>query len=244
MTPYLRNFSILATVSVLANACVIKLVEDDASWEDDTSWEDNDGYDDTSSGSSVGGFGGEAGAGGHGGSTDPGNGGSGEDPYCNDGESDQTAALCDELGVATETCDGFAAPGYAACHRGFEIYEAAHAAELASCLGLIPATDACEIAPIDACVGSMYEQACADDDIDLVCAHQANLRILKSVSERCGIPMDRFHNNIHEYGNTSSASVPIVMQEALEIGRIKPGSTLLLLAAGAGLSYGGAVVRW
>jgi len=169
MTPYLRNFSILATVSVLANACVIKLVEDDASWEDDTSWEDNDGYDDTSSGSSVGGFGGEAGAGGHGGSTDPGNGGSGEDPYCNDGESDQTAALCDELGVATETCDGFAAPGYAACHRGFEIYEAAHAAELASCLGLIPATDACEIAPIDACVGSMYEQACADDDIDLVC---------------------------------------------------------------------------
>ena len=82
------------------------------------------------------------------------------------------------------------------------------------------------------------------DDIDLVCAHQANLRILKSVSERCGIPMDRFHNNIHEYGNTSSASVPIVMQEAIEIGRIKPGSTLLLLAAGAGLSYGGAVVRW
>lgn len=82
------------------------------------------------------------------------------------------------------------------------------------------------------------------DDIDLVCAHQANLRILKSVAERCGIPMDRFWNNIHEYGNTSSASVPLVMNEAYEAGRIKRGDTLLLLAAGAGLSYGGAVVRW
>ena len=82
------------------------------------------------------------------------------------------------------------------------------------------------------------------DDIDLVCAHQANLRILKSVSERCGVPMDRFWNNIHEYGNTSSASVPIVMQEAFEAGRIKSGDTLLLLAAGAGLAYGAAVVRW
>ena len=82
------------------------------------------------------------------------------------------------------------------------------------------------------------------DDIDLVCAHQANMRILKSVSERCGIPMDRFWNNIHKYGNTSSASVPIVMQEAFEAGRIQRGDTLLLLAAGAGLSYGAVVVRW
>ncbi len=58
------------------------------------------------------------------------------------------------------------------------------------------------------------------------------------------MPMDRFWNNIHEYGNTSSASVPIVMQEAYEAGRIKPGDNLLLLAAGAGLAYGAAVVRW
>jgi 3-oxoacyl-[acyl-carrier-protein] synthase-3 len=81
------------------------------------------------------------------------------------------------------------------------------------------------------------------DDIDKVIAHQANLRILQSVAKRCGLSMDDFHLNIERYGNTSSASVPIVLEEAIDRGVVAQGDTLLLLAMGAGLAYGSAVVR-
>lgn len=82
------------------------------------------------------------------------------------------------------------------------------------------------------------------DDVDLVVAHQANVRILESVAQRCGLPMDRFWMNIERFGNTSSASVPIVLDEAVRANAVKPGDTLLLLAMGAGFTYGSALVRW
>jgi 3-oxoacyl-[acyl-carrier-protein] synthase-3 len=80
-------------------------------------------------------------------------------------------------------------------------------------------------------------------DVDWVVAHQANLRILTGVSDRMGLPMEKFVINIHEYGNTSSASIPIALDEAVRDGRIKPGQTILMCALGAGISWGAALVR-
>jgi len=81
------------------------------------------------------------------------------------------------------------------------------------------------------------------DQIDWVVPHQANLRILNQVAARLSIPYERFILNIDLRGNTSSASVPIALNEAVEDGRIKPGHTVLMCALGAGISWGSALVR-
>ncbi len=81
------------------------------------------------------------------------------------------------------------------------------------------------------------------DQIDWVVPHQANLRILNQVAARLSIPYDRFILNIDVRGNTSSASVPIALSEAIGDGRIKPGHTVLMCALGAGISWGSALVR-
>jgi 3-oxoacyl-[acyl-carrier-protein] synthase-3 len=81
-------------------------------------------------------------------------------------------------------------------------------------------------------------------DVDWVFAHQANLRIIEGVSERVGIPLERFFLNIAKYGNTSSASLPIALDEAVEQGKLKVGDRLLFSALGGGLAWGAAVVRW
>ncbi|MCK9460295.1 MAG: ketoacyl-ACP synthase III [Proteobacteria bacterium] len=81
-------------------------------------------------------------------------------------------------------------------------------------------------------------------DIDLVVAHQANMRILDGVSKRIKVPLDKFVLNIERYGNTSSASIPIALDEAVRAGRVHPGNTLLMVALGGGISWGSAVVRW
>jgi 3-oxoacyl-[acyl-carrier-protein] synthase-3 len=82
------------------------------------------------------------------------------------------------------------------------------------------------------------------DQVDWVFAHQANIRIIEGVSQRVGIPMDRFFLNIAKYGNTSSASLPIALDEAVEQKRIKEGDLLLLAALGGGLAWGSAAIRW
>jgi 3-oxoacyl-[acyl-carrier-protein] synthase-3 len=79
--------------------------------------------------------------------------------------------------------------------------------------------------------------------LDWVVAHQANLRIITQVSGRLGFPMEKFILNIDEYGNTSSASIPIALDEAVRDGRIRPGHTFLMSALGAGISWGSAIVR-
>ncbi|MET0592487.1 MAG: beta-ketoacyl-ACP synthase III [Polyangiaceae bacterium] len=81
------------------------------------------------------------------------------------------------------------------------------------------------------------------NDIDWVVAHQANMRILTQVASRLDIPLERFILNIERYGNTSSASIPIALDEAVRDGRIKPGHTVLMCALGAGISWGSALVR-
>jgi 3-oxoacyl-[acyl-carrier-protein] synthase-3 len=82
------------------------------------------------------------------------------------------------------------------------------------------------------------------DDVTWVIAHQANLRILEGVSERIGIPMSRFFTNVDRYGNTSSASVPTALDEALEQGKIHEGDLLVFAALGGGLAWASAVLRW
>lgn len=80
-------------------------------------------------------------------------------------------------------------------------------------------------------------------ELDWVVAHQANLRIITQVSSRLGFPLDKFVLNLEEYGNTSSASIPIALDEAVRDGRIQPGQTVLMCALGAGISWGAAIVR-
>ncbi len=82
------------------------------------------------------------------------------------------------------------------------------------------------------------------EDIDLVVPHQANLRIIEAVAKRAGMPMERVFVNVHRYGNMSSATVPVALVEALEEGRVAPGSLLLLPAFGGGLTWCAHLVRW
>lgn len=81
------------------------------------------------------------------------------------------------------------------------------------------------------------------NDIDLFIPHQANARIVETAARFMGVSEDRFYMNIQRYGNTSAASVPIALVEAIEEGRCKPGDTLALVAFGAGLTWASAVVH-
>ena len=81
-------------------------------------------------------------------------------------------------------------------------------------------------------------------DVDLLIPHQANLRIIDATAKRLGLNEDQVYTNIQYYGNTSAASIPIALAEALEQGRIKPGSKIILVAFGAGLTWGAAAIQW
>jgi 3-oxoacyl-[acyl-carrier-protein] synthase III len=91
---------------------------------------------------------------------------------------------------------------------------------------------------------ALEANAFTPDDVTWVLAHQANLRIIEGVSDRVGIPLSRFYLNVDRYGNTSSASVPTALNEALEMGKIKTGDLLLMTALGSGLAWASAVIRW
>ncbi len=82
------------------------------------------------------------------------------------------------------------------------------------------------------------------DEVRHVVAHQANIRILEAVLKRLEIPMEKAVLNIEEYGNTSSASLPMTLDQANREGRLEPGDLILMMAIGAGLSWGSALVRW
>ena len=82
------------------------------------------------------------------------------------------------------------------------------------------------------------------DDIHCFIPHQANLRIIEAVGNRLGVPLERCHVNIDRYGNTSSASIPIALDEAVRSGRISTGDVVLMAAFGAGLTWGASVIRW
>jgi len=96
----------------------------------------------------------------------------------------------------------------------------------------------------DASADVLERRHLGPDDIDLVIPHQANLRIIEAVAKRAGVPNERVFVNVHRYGNMSAATVPVALVEALEEGRVKPGSLLLMPAFGAGLTWCAHLVRW
>lgn len=82
------------------------------------------------------------------------------------------------------------------------------------------------------------------DDISMMISHQMNARIIESASKRLNIPPDKVFLNINEYGNTSAASVPIAFDECVRMGKIKRGDTIILVAFGAGLTWGANIVKF
>lgn len=91
--------------------------------------------------------------------------------------------------------------------------------------------------------------ACADagigvEDIDFLIPHQANMRIIKSAAERLGMPPEKIVSNVNEMGNTSAASIPLAMWQAIKRGQIAEGSTCALVGFGGGLTWGAAIVKW
>ena len=90
----------------------------------------------------------------------------------------------------------------------------------------------------------MGELGLSDDDIDMIIPHQANRRIIESLAKHLSVDMSKVEMNIERYGNTSAASIPVAMVEALEAGRIRPGDNVLLAAFGAGLTRAAGLIRW
>lgn len=82
------------------------------------------------------------------------------------------------------------------------------------------------------------------DDLDLLVPHQANIRIIESVGERLGIDPEKVVVNVQDYGNTSSATIPIAMEKAMDEGRIKDGSLVAITALGGGVTAGAAIIRF
>jgi 3-oxoacyl-[acyl-carrier-protein] synthase-3 len=82
------------------------------------------------------------------------------------------------------------------------------------------------------------------DDVDLLIPHQANIRIIDATAKRMKLDARQVYVNIASYGNTSAATIPIALTEALEEGRINPGDLIVFVAFGGGLTWGGVALRW
>ena len=82
------------------------------------------------------------------------------------------------------------------------------------------------------------------EEIDLYVLHQANIRIIEAIAKRLGVDAERFPYNLDRVGNTSSAAIPLLLDELNKSGKIKRGAKLVLAGFGAGLSYGACVMRW
>jgi 3-oxoacyl-[acyl-carrier-protein] synthase-3 len=100
------------------------------------------------------------------------------------------------------------------------------------------------LAMAEACDAALTRAGVSADEIDLMIPHQANLRIIEATAKHANMPMSKVMVNLDRFGNTSSASIPLALDQAVAEGRVKPGSLLLLVAFGAGFTWGSAVVRW
>lgn len=96
----------------------------------------------------------------------------------------------------------------------------------------------------EACDEALERAGVRADEIDLVVPHQANIRIIEATARYAGIPMEKVYVNVDRYGNMSSATIPVALDEALEEGRIGPGSNILMVTFGAGFTWGSSVYRW
>ncbi len=96
----------------------------------------------------------------------------------------------------------------------------------------------------DVCEEVMQRAGVSTQDIDLIVPHQANIRIMQALAEKLNVPMERVYSNIHKYGNTSAASIPIALCEAYKEGKLKRGDLVLLTAMGGGLTWGASLIRF
>jgi len=96
----------------------------------------------------------------------------------------------------------------------------------------------------EVCVETLKRNGITGDDIDLMIPHQANLRIISATAERLKLPPEKVVINIDRFGNTTGATIPLAMQTAIEDGRLKKGSLVLLAAVGAGFTVGTTLLRW
>jgi 3-oxoacyl-[acyl-carrier-protein] synthase-3 len=100
------------------------------------------------------------------------------------------------------------------------------------------------LAMSEACDEAMRRAGVTADEIDLLIPHQANIRIIEATAKHAGMPMDKVMVNVDRYGNTSSASIPLALEQAITEGRVQQGSLLLFVAFGAGFTWGSTVIRW
>ena len=100
------------------------------------------------------------------------------------------------------------------------------------------------LAMSEACDEALGRAGITADQVDLLIPHQANLRIIEATAKHAGMPMSKVMVNLDRYGNTSSASIPLALDQAVGEGRVQPGSIVLLVAFGAGFTWGSVVLRW
>ena len=91
---------------------------------------------------------------------------------------------------------------------------------------------------------ALAHNSMSGEDLGLVVPHQANIRIIQGLANSLRIPMDKVYTNIEKYGNTSSATIPIALDEANREGLLKTGDCVLLVTFGAGLTWGASIVKW
>jgi len=97
---------------------------------------------------------------------------------------------------------------------------------------------------VDSATKSMNHAGVTADQVSLVVPHQANLRIIQAACDRLGIPIERAATVLQHTGNTSSASIPLALADALDHGRVQHGDLVLLVGFGAGMTAASAILRW
>jgi 3-oxoacyl-[acyl-carrier-protein] synthase-3 len=100
------------------------------------------------------------------------------------------------------------------------------------------------LAMAESCDEALRMAGVSADEIDMLVPHQANVRIIEATAKHAGIPMSKVMVNVDRFGNTSSASIPLALDQAVAEGRIHSGSVVLIVAFGAGFAWGSAVIRW
>jgi 3-oxoacyl-[acyl-carrier-protein] synthase-3 len=96
----------------------------------------------------------------------------------------------------------------------------------------------------EACDQALLRAGLTAEDVDLLIPHQANMRIIEATARYANVPMEKVYVNVDRYGNMSSATIPVALDEALEEGRIRAGSNVLMVAFGAGFTWAASVLRW
>jgi 3-oxoacyl-[acyl-carrier-protein] synthase III len=96
----------------------------------------------------------------------------------------------------------------------------------------------------EACDEALRRAGVTAEEVDLLIPHQANIRIIEATAKHAGMPMSKVMVNVDRFGNTSSASIPLALDQAIAEGRVKSGSVILLVAFGAGFTWGSSVIRW